>query len=58
MLLGYCVPSMSQIACKTVARTAGPSVSSRAACISLPPQLAVFIFTVRFPFTIFKIVAW
>lgn len=27
MLLRYRVPSLSQIACKTVARTAGPSVS-------------------------------
>lgn len=54
MLLRYCVPSMSQIASKTVAGIAGSSAFSPVVCISLPPQLAIFIFSVKFSFTSFK----
>lgn len=53
MLLRYYVPSMNQIMSKTVARTTGSSVFSPAIFISLQSQVTIFIFSVKFSFTIF-----
>lgn len=53
MLLGYCVPSMSHIAYKTVARTAGPSVSSR--CLHFfTSACCLHLHFHQVPFTILK----